>query len=116
MPYSWFCVVFEPTQIEFEIVKGGLNICDSILDTCNTESEYAALLEYDKEWVKMFINRPADEPLKPHQAKFFVLFGNPSVTRTAMLALISKPASRAAIISHVNTVISRDDWIAARDS
>ena len=79
-------------------------------------SEYAALSEYDKEWVKMFIDRPAAELLKPYQAKFLAIFGAGSATRTAALALRSKPATRAEVLFGVNTVISRQDWFAARDS
>lgn len=79
-------------------------------------AEYAALSEYDKEWVKMFINKPAEEMLRPYQSKFLQLFPNGSVTRTAALALRPKPASRSEVLFGVNTFISRDDWFAARDS
>jgi hypothetical protein len=79
-------------------------------------AEYALLSEYDKRWVDMFINRPVEERLKPYQAKMLSLFTNGSVTRTAILGLRSKPASRAEVLFGVNTVISRDDWIQARES
>ena len=79
------------------------------------EAEYAALSEYDKEWVKMFIARPADEVLKPYQSKFATIFAA-STTLTAALALRSKQASRAEVLFGVNTDISRQDWFAARDS
>lgn len=79
-------------------------------------SEYAALSAYDQQWVIMFINRPADEMLRPYQAKFLSLFGAGSVTRAAALALRTKDASRAEVLFGVNTVIAREDWFAARDS
>jgi len=80
------------------------------------EDEFAALSEYDKVWVTMFINRPAEEMLKPFQSKFLEVFPNGSTTRTAALALREKDASRAEVLFGVNTVISREDWFAARDS
>ena len=78
-------------------------------------SEFAALSSYDQQWVIMFINRPADEMLRPYQPKFLQLFGAGSATRAAVLALRSKDASRAEVLFGVNTAISREDWIAARD-
>lgn len=80
------------------------------------EAEYAALTEYDKVWVQMFINQAADVMLKPFQSKFMEVFPVASNTTTAALALRAKPASRAEIVFGVNTVISREDWLAARDS
>jgi len=80
------------------------------------EAEFAALSEYDKAWVTMFINRPAEVELKQFQSKFLEVFPNGSATRTAALALREKDASRAEVLFGVNTVISRDDWFAARDS
>jgi hypothetical protein len=78
--------------------------------------EYGALGEYDQEWVKMFINRPAEETLRPYQGKFLSIFGAASATRAAALALRQKDASRAEVLFGVNTVITRADWIAARES
>lgn len=79
-------------------------------------AEYAALSDYDQAWVRMFINRPVEEMLRPYQPKFLSLFGGGSTTRTAVLALREKDASRAEVLFGVNTVIGRDDWFAARDS
>lgn len=78
-------------------------------------TEFAALDAYDQEWVRMFINRPIDEPLQPYRAKFLAVFGAGSNTRTDVTALLTRPASRAEILFGVNTVISRADFIAARD-
>lgn len=79
-------------------------------------NEYAALGEYDKEWVKMFINQASDVTLKPFQSKFLEVFAIDSNTTIAALALRAKPASRAEIVFGVNTIIGREDWLAARDS
>ncbi len=78
------------------------------------EGEYAALSAYDQEWVKMFINRPAEVKLKPYQAKFLALFGSGSATLTATLALRPKPGSRAEKLWGVNSFITRANLIAAR--
>lgn len=78
-------------------------------------AEFAALSAYDQQWVIMFINRPAEEMLRPYQAKFLQLFGAQSATRAAVLALRAKAASRGEILFGVNTMISREDWFAARD-
>lgn len=77
-------------------------------------SEYDALSAYNKEWVKMFINRPKDEGLRSYQTKFLAIFGQGTVTRSAVIALRAKKASRAEVLFGVNTVISRDDLIRAR--
>ena len=79
-------------------------------------TEYAALDSYGQRWVQMFIGRAADVVLRPYQSKFLELFGDGSATRTAAIALRTKDASRAEELFGVNTVISREDWIAARDS
>lgn len=82
--------------------------------------EYAALPVYDQEWVKMFISRPETVTLRPYQAKFLSIFpasGTPPVgnTRPAVLALLSKAASRAEELWGVNTVITRNDLNRARN-
>ncbi len=77
------------------------------------DTEYAALSEYSKVWVEMFINRPAEEPLKPHAGKFFAVFPLAGTTGTAAQELRSKKASRAETRWGVNTVISREDLIAS---
>lgn len=79
-------------------------------------TEYDALSAFDKEWVKMFINKPAEEMLKPYRAKFLEIFGNGTATRTAVLALRRKSASRAEELFGVNTVITRHDLILAREN
>lgn len=78
--------------------------------------EFSALGEYDKQWVIMFINQPAEVPLKPLQAKFLSLFGPGSNTRTAVLALRDTTGSRAEVLFGKGTIITRSDYIAARDS
>jgi len=79
-------------------------------------AEFALLSEYDKDWVRMFINKPADALLKPYQGKFVSLFAQGSKTLAATLALRSKPASRAEVLFGVNTIITKLDYVAARDS
>lgn len=79
-------------------------------------TEYNVLSDYDQEWVKMFINRPEDSPLKPYRDKFLQLFAGGSVTRVAVLALRSRLASRVEVLFEVNTVITPGDWIAVENS
>ena len=76
-------------------------------------SEYALLSDFDKEWVKMFINRPVDERLKPYQAKIQSVFAG-TATLTAMLALRTRPSSQAEDEFGVGTVITRKHLVAAR--
>lgn len=84
----------------------------AVIDT----AEYDLLSAYDKQWVNMFINRPISERITPYKSKLLQIFGAGSTSRTKMLALLPKPASRAEILFGVNSVITRDDWIMARES
>ena len=88
-----------------------LNIPDiaAVIDA----TEYGALSDYDKEWVKMFINQPVEIGLKQFQAKFLSLFGNGSATRTAALALKDKTGSRAEELFGAGTRITRGDLLEA---
>ena len=102
---------------------GGENINKDVEDVDIPEisavidsAEFNGLSAYDKEWVRMFINRPVNERITPYKAKLLSIFIAGSVSRNAMLALLPKPASRAEILFGVNTVITRDDWITSRDS
>lgn len=79
-------------------------------------TEYGLLSDYDKEWVKMFINQPSEVMLKPFQSKFLQIFGGGSTTRTAVLNLRDTTGSRADKLFGVGTTITRQDWLAARDS
>ncbi len=84
------------------------------------ETEYAALGEYDKDWTKTFIAQPAGDQasttLRPFKGKFLEVFPNGSNTRTAAQALLTVEGSRGESLFGFGTVITRDDWIAARDS
>jgi len=102
---------------------GGENINKNVEDIDIPEisavidaTEYGALSAYDKQWMQMFINRPINEPITPYKAKLLSIFPAGTASRTAMLALLPKPATRAEILFGVNTVITRSDWITARDS
>ena len=77
--------------------------------------EYAALDEYNKDWVRAFISRGPSEQLKPYQSKFLQVFDSESTTRTAALELRAKLASRAEILFGVNTQITRQNLIDARN-
>lgn len=77
--------------------------------------EYDALGAYNRAWVQMLITRPATEPLAPYSAKFLAVFGPASLTRAAVINLLARPASRAEVLFGRDTVISRDDYFAARD-
>ena len=79
------------------------------------ETEYSAASAYDKIWVEMLINQNSDVSLGPFVTKFLEIFPGGSTTTTAVQALRVKDASRAEILFGVNTLITRDDWIAARD-
>lgn len=80
------------------------------------ETEYAALSEYDKEWVKAFIRMPADGDMTPYVTKFLEVFPAAGVTRTAAQALLPKLASRTEILFGVNTVLTRTDLTTALNS
>jgi len=79
-------------------------------------TEYAALSEYEKEWVKMFINRENGADIKEYQAMFLAIFANGTTSRTDAIALRVKAASRAEQLFGVNTVITRNDLIKAKES
>jgi len=74
--------------------------------------EYAALGEYDKEWVKAFINVQDNARLKPYKPKLWFLFDKDSVTRAAIQSIRLKQPSRAEDLFGVNTVITRADFAA----
>ena len=76
--------------------------------------EYAALDEYNKEWVKSFINQDNSTPIRLYKDKFLSVFGAGTTTRTAAQALLSVDASRAEVLFGAGTVLSRRDWIDAR--
>ena len=85
-----------------------LDISDiaAVIDT----AEYAALAEYNKSWVRMFISRPDDVKLKPYQTKFTQIFPPGTATLTGALALRAKLAGRAEVLWGVNTKITRSDF------
>ena len=78
--------------------------------------EYSALADWNQAWLRMFVSRPEDVTLEPYQDKFLEIFPSSSVTRTAVLALRSKLASRFEILFAVNDELTRDDWIIVRAS
>lgn len=78
--------------------------------------EYDALSAYNKEWVKAFIQQGNNATVKDYKDKFLELFPvATSTTGAAANGLRSKAASRAEILFGADTVITRYDWIAARD-
>ena len=79
-------------------------------------TEYGSLAEYDKEWIKMLINKDEEVMLMPYRSKFLSVFPGGGDTRTAVVALLNRSGSRAEVLFGINTEISRQDWIAARDS
>ena len=84
--------------------------------TIINSTEFAALADYQKSWVEMFINRSDGVSIKDYKAGFLAIFSNGSATRTAAAALQQKDASRAEELFGVNTVITRNDFIQARES
>lgn len=78
--------------------------------------EYDALSAYDTEWIKMFINQDMGTSALEFKTKFLSLFDPGSATRTAVNALLSVAVSRSEELFGYGTVISKQDWIAARDS
>ena len=81
------------------------------------QAEYTALNEYNKEWIKMLITRTnGSASLLDYKSKLLSIFGAGSATRINLVALLPKLATRAEILFGVNTVISRNDWITARNS
>ena len=76
-------------------------------------ADYDALSDYNKEWVKMFITRPADAKLRDYRVKFQQIFTG-SDTLTAAVALLDVTGSRAEELFGFGTVISSNDIAAAR--
>ena len=80
------------------------------------EAEYAALDEYDKDWVKTLIAQPEETTLRPYKGKFLEVFPNGTTTRTNATALLTvSNSSRAEVLYGWGTVITSADWSAARD-
>ena len=84
--------------------------------TIINSAEFSALTEFQKLWVEMFINRSDGTNIKDYKVGFLAIFLNGSATRTAAVALQEKDASRAEELFGVNTVITRNDFIQARES
>ena len=84
--------------------------------TIINSTEFSALNEFQKLWVEMFINRSDGTDIKDYKVGFLAIFLNGSATRTAAAALQQKDASRAEELFGVNTVITRNDFIQARES
>lgn len=78
-------------------------------------TDYAALSEYDKEWVKMLITRPTGVSLKVFKSKFLAIFSGTS-TETAAQGLQQVAGSRMEILFEYGDVITREDWHAARQA
>ena len=76
-------------------------------------TDYAALTEYDKEFVKQFINREQNTSLKPFRAKMLELFGG-TATITAIQAARQVPASRAEVLFGYGVTITENDIALAR--
>lgn len=66
-------------------------------------------------YVHTLVELAAFQDIAPYKEKFRSLFAGNSATVTALDAQVQQ-ISRAEALFGVDTVISRDDWIAARDS
>ncbi len=88
----------------------------SEVSTVINSAEFSALTEFQKIWVEMFINRSDGTSIKDYKAGFLSIFLGGSATRAAAAALQQKDASRAEELFGVNTVITRNDFIQARES
>ena len=82
------------------------------------EAEYVALSEYDKDWVRTFIAQPAEGgTLRPFKGKFLEVFPGGTTTRANAVLLLTVPdSSRAEVLWGSGTVITRDDWLLAREN
>lgn len=69
----------------------------------------------ERRYLEVFMNKPSDEDIESHREKIRQTFKTNSSTVAALDALV-RPLSRAEVLFGENTVINRDDWIAARDS
>ena len=79
--------------------------------------EYAALAEYDKEWVKAFIAQPEEVSIRDYKSKFLAIFPNGTTTRNNAIALLTVPdSSRAQHLWGWDTTITEADWFAAREA
>ena len=78
--------------------------------------EYEALDSYSKAWINTMIAQPSGSSLRPYKEKFLAIFPNGTTTRANALALLTVPlSSRAEVLFGYGTVISDNDWFAARD-
>lgn len=68
-------------------------------------TEYAALSEYDKEFIKSVINRPMDEVISPYKGKFIQVFPNGTTTFANLQTLREHTASRAEVLFGYGSVI-----------
>jgi hypothetical protein len=69
----------------------------------------------ERRYLEAFMNRDFDVVIEPYRAKIRDAFKSGSTTVNAIDALI-RPLSRAEVLFGEGTVISRADWLAARDS
>ena len=79
-------------------------------------AEYAALSEFDREFIKSMLYQNCDVTFKAYKSKFIRIFPAGSVSVAAMRALRIAPASRAEELFGYGTTITSRDWIDSRDS
>ena len=102
------------SELDVDPVSIGYGISE--VSVVINSAEFSALTEFQKIWVEMFINRSDGTSIKDYKAGFLSIFLGDSATRAAAAALQQKDASRAEELFGVNTVITRNDFIQARES
>ena len=80
------------------------------------QTEYAALPEYDKEWLKAFISLDIRSEIRNYKSKMLAIFPAGTTTRTAIVDLLDvADSSRAEVLFGWGSVITRNDLIKARE-
>ncbi len=69
----------------------------------------------ERRYIESFLNRDLDQDIDRWKAKIQEAFRTNSATAVAIGALV-RPMSRAEVLFGEGTVLTRDDWYAARDS
>jgi hypothetical protein len=69
----------------------------------------------ERRFLEVFLNKERTEDIEKYREKIRQTFKTNSATVVALDALV-RPLSRAEVLFGENTVIFREDWVAARDS
>lgn len=110
-------VEMNPTAARLNLdISKPLGMKMSDLSGIISASDYDTLSAYDREWVKSALRQPMETDIDPYKNRFFSIFPPGTATYEKAIAMLSKKPSRGEELFGLGTVITRLDWIAARDS